>query len=268
MKSRNICKINYASADNELIAKRFIYETELLPEARKKFVLTTERIILVITGKGELISDTERVVLKSGELAFLTAGQRISIQPIDDFTYMYIDFYGSRAAYLYGKFGLTGNISVYEDMSSLIPIWREAIITADGENFDLLAESMILYSFSRLSRKKVTTDSAIKGALDYLAENYTSPLLSLSTMADALGYNPKYLSHLISKELSVCFSDYLKNLRMKNAVMLIEQGITSIKNLSVLSGYANPLYFSRIFKDTFGMSPSDFIEQKNNNANN
>jgi len=45
---------------------------------------------------------------------------------------------------------------------------------------------------------------------------------------------------------------------------LIEQGITAVKNIAFLCGYQDPLYFSNVFKKTFGISPSDFISRRNN----
>lgn len=265
MKNRNICKFNSDSGKSDLIAKCFIYETGNPTEGKERF-LASDRLVLVITGEGYIISKKKKTFLKNGSLVFCFAGQSFATESIKDFSYMYIDFYGSRATYLYEKYGINSANCIFDNMSSLIPVWREAIVNADGENIDLLCESMILYSFSKLSKKCIHTDTAIETVLEYLNENFSSHTLSLATMAKDLGYNPKYLSHLISKELSVCFSDYLKDLRMKNAIILIEQGVTSVKNLSVLSGYSNPLYFSKAFKQSFGLSPRAFIENKQENA--
>ena len=66
----------------------------------------------------------------------------------------------------------------------------------------------------------------------------------------------------ISKEVGITFSEYLKNTRIKHAIFLIEQGITSVKNIAILSGYRDPLYFSKIFQQTVGISPSIFINKK------
>ncbi len=62
--------------------------------------------------------------------------------------------------------------------------------------------------------------------------------------------------------MGTTFSEYLKTLRLRHAVFLIEQGITSVKNVALLSGYRDPLYFSKVFRQSLGVSPSEFIEQK------
>lgn len=269
MKKGNICKFVGMGSESDLIVKQFIYETEN-PVGVYDRMLAYDRMILGVTGSALLTVGGNNTEISAGTLAFLFSGQKVSLTPDSDFTYMYIDFRGKRALSLYDKFGVNAVNYQFQSMTSLVPIWREALVNAESENIDLLSESMILYTFSKLSGKhrKDENDRAIILVLDYINENFSSPTLSLSKMAKDLGYNPKYLSHLISKETSVCFTDYLRNLRMKNAVILIEQGVTSIKNLAVLSGYANPLYFSKAFKETFGVSPKNYVNDISKNDNN
>ena len=42
------------------------------------------------------------------------------------------------------------------------------------------------------------------------------------------------------------FSDYVKNIRIRHAVFLIEQGVRVVKNVALLSGFSDPLYFSHL----------------------
>ena len=41
----------------------------------------------------------------------------------------------------------------------------------------------------------------------------------------------------------------------------MQQGITSVQNVAALSGYRDPLYFSRVFKKKMGVSPTQHIRQ-------
>ena len=54
------------------------------------------------------------------------------------------------------------------------------------------------------------------------------------------------------------FSEYLRLVRVKHAVMLIENGVTSVKNVASLSGFSDPLYFSKVFTESVGVSPSEY----------
>ena len=58
------------------------------------------------------------------------------------------------------------------------------------------------------------------------------------------------------------YSEYLRSVRFKYAISLFELGISSVKNVALLSGFSDPLYFSNIFKKTTGISPKEFISQQ------
>lgn len=51
---------------------------------------------------------------------------------------------------------------------------------------------------------------------------------------------------------------YVINIRMNNAVSLLETTDYNATEIAAIVGYDNPLYFSRIFKKQRGASPSDY----------
>lgn len=51
---------------------------------------------------------------------------------------------------------------------------------------------------------------------------------------------------------------YILNIRMNNAVSLLESTDYNVTEIAAIVGYDNPLYFSRIFKKQRGVSPSDY----------
>ncbi|MGO4184478.1 helix-turn-helix transcriptional regulator [Paenibacillus sp. TAF43_2] len=52
--------------------------------------------------------------------------------------------------------------------------------------------------------------------------------------------------------------DYVINYRMERASDLLKAGNYSIHDIAVSVGYTNSLYFSRLFKKKFGLSPSAY----------
>jgi len=63
----------------------------------------------------------------------------------------------------------------------------------------------------------------------------------------------------------VGYTEYLRNIRLKYAVSLLNHGIESVKNIAFLSGFSDPLYFSNVFKKAFGMSPKDYRKKTSQN---
>ena len=58
--------------------------------------------------------------------------------------------------------------------------------------------------------------------------------------------------------MGVSLKEYLRTLRIKYAVSLFDHGMDSVKNVALLSGFNDPLYFSTVFKKTVGVSPTDY----------
>ena len=57
------------------------------------------------------------------------------------------------------------------------------------------------------------------------------------------------------------FTEYLTGIRIETAKRLLSERELSIKQVCVDSGYANPNYFSRIFKKYEGKTPSEYRER-------
>jgi YesN/AraC family two-component response regulator len=91
-------------------------------------------------------------------------------------------------------------------------------------------------------------------------KSFTDPTFSLSALAKELNYSSKYISFFFKKNKGICFGEYLRTLRVKHSVFLMEQGITSVKNIALLSGFSDALYYSKIFKQEIGRSPKEYIE--------
>lgn len=93
---------------------------------------------------------------------------------------------------------------------------------------------------------------------DLIDKELKNPDLSLSFLADELGLSSGYLSSLIKQVFGVSFKEYVLNLRLNQAKLLILS--TSLKNyeISEAVGFSDANYFSTAFKKRFGKSPNQF----------
>lgn len=88
---------------------------------------------------------------------------------------------------------------------------------------------------------------------EHIAENF-----SLDDAASFAGVSSFYLSKLFKEETGETFINYVTDRRLEKArLMLCNTGL-SIKEISAEIGYNDQNYFSRIFKNKFGISPTDF----------
>jgi AraC-like DNA-binding protein len=57
-------------------------------------------------------------------------------------------------------------------------------------------------------------------------------------------------------------NDFIRELRIDRALQIMEAGETNISQVSFMVGIEDPRYFSKCFKQKFGVTPRDYIKQK------
>jgi len=254
----NICKFTGPGLYGALRASCFVMETDPVIMKQENELKST-RVLLLTEGKGELRVGSERLALRQGSLFIGFASERISFQPDERTVYLYIDCDGGRLGDLFLRFRIDGRRRCFEGLEELAPLWQNALARAEGDTIDLVTESVLLYTFSRLTAVQGEPTGLIGGVLRITEERFREPTLSLAAVAEQLCYNPKYLSHAFKRAMKVSYSEYLRDLRIKHAVFLFREGLDSIKNVAFLSGFSDPLYFSATFKRVVGLSPREYV---------
>ena len=218
----------------------------------------THRIVLITNQSGKLNLNTASYLCSVGNVIILFENETYFFEGEVGFQYMYIDFKGLRSYELFQRFGINESNRIFSGLDGLIPLWMESLSRASKENIDLVSESILLYTFSRLNYEHEKYDTCVNKIIEITEEDFSNPQLSISFIAEELGYNSKYLSHIFKKKSGIGYTEYLQNFRIKYAISLFENGIDSIKNVALLSGYTDPLYFSTVFKNTVGQTPAEF----------
>ena len=258
MKNNNVCKFPVYDPSNDLSIACFVLETntEIMRTGK---VLVRDCMILVEQGNGTFLFDDIPYLFSAGTLIFGFEGESFRLLNGEGVRYLYIDFSGARAKTLYRRFGIAPRSRKKEGCNAFVPFCKDCLLSTQQENIDIVAESILLYVFSRLSANRSAQDATIQKIIDMTEEHFRDPELSLSRIAKEIGYNSKYLSHYFKKKMNVTYSEYLRSFRFKYAISLFELGISSVKNVALLSGFSDPLYFSNAFKKEIGLSPKEFI---------
>ena len=92
----------------------------------------------------------------------------------------------------------------------------------------------------------------------YINRNYNNEDLSISEIANSLGISQTYLTRLFKRELGMTFADYLTNVRIKNAIILMRDPSLKLYEIAKMIGYSTEHYFSNVFKKHVGISPEDY----------
>ncbi|AJS57231.1 AraC family transcriptional regulator [Paenibacillus sp. IHBB 10380] len=103
----------------------------------------------------------------------------------------------------------------------------------------------------------------IEEAIAYINGHYMNPI-TLDELAELHAMSTKRFSYFFHKYTGFRPIDYVVNYRMERASDLLKAGNFPIRDIAVSVGYANPLYFSRLFKKKFGVSPSAYTHKLDN----
>ena len=94
--------------------------------------------------------------------------------------------------------------------------------------------------------------------LQYIDARYASQL-TLGTISEHFRISPSYMSKLFRQHARNSFNEYLKKVRIEAAKRLIsETPSMPLKDVGDCVGIQDPYYFSRVFKTTVGLSPSEY----------
>ena len=259
---KNICKFNQDKS-SDLICTDFVYE---VAQAQAMGSTAHQHVLgMVDKGAGTLCCEGKQCALGCGTLFFVPRGKQYAIAGDVQLSYFYICFHGRRAEELIDRAGFSREIAVCDteeaDAARIAQMALDALHRASDKNLDLYSEAVLLYLLSHLCREKKTHHDLISRIEASTNERYGEAEFSLSVLAGELGYDAKYLSALFKKKRGVPFTQYLRSLRLSHALFLMEQGVVSVKNIAILAGFGDALYFSKIFKEEFGASPKTYIDE-------
>ena len=84
--------------------------------------------------------------------------------------------------------------------------------------------------------------------------------LSLSSLADMVYLNPKYLSRLFKQTTGMYLSDYISEVKLSKAKELLKLNNMKIHEIAEFIGYSSAPYFTRFFKRATNMTPQEYRE--------
>jgi len=102
-----------------------------------------------------------------------------------------------------------------------------------------------------------TFHESIRKAVAYMKNHYMDDI-SLEVMSELVHVSPAYFSRLFLKETGRTFTDYLTNLRLSEAKHLLLHTDLPVYTVAERVGYRNARYFLKLFKETFGLTPTAF----------
>ncbi|MDD3153452.1 MAG: AraC family transcriptional regulator [Victivallaceae bacterium] len=137
-----------------------------------------------------------------------------------------------------------------------LPVWSES----QGDRYLPLLELFSDGLIHHLKRKKLLMDDPDSKAIrihNYLLRHFADPI-GLPDLAAELHLSVSYASVVVQKLFRQPFSRMLRKYRLDQAAYLLNGTDFPLRVIAGRCGFANEFHLSRVFKESMGVSPSDY----------
>lgn len=108
---------------------------------------------------------------------------------------------------------------------------------------------------------KSPDERLLQRVMKVINENISNPSLTVEMIASQVGISRVHLHRKLKELTNQSTLDFLRNVRLNLAVKLLEKRHHSILEVAQQVGFVSTAYFSTVFKDRFGMTPTAYMNQ-------
>lgn len=101
-------------------------------------------------------------------------------------------------------------------------------------------------------------DDFIRNILQSVEENIQNSEFRIDDLAEAMSMSRTVFYRKVKSLMGVSPVDFVKTMRIKRAVQLLEQDELTVSEVGYMSGFTTPQYFSRVFKEAMGCTPKEY----------
>ena len=101
----------------------------------------------------------------------------------------------------------------------------------------------------------------LKNVFFCIEKNITNPNFSVEELSRQLSLSRISLYKRLLSLTGKTPVDCIRTIRLKRSIQLLEKSKLNIAGVAYESGFNNPNYFSRVFKDEYGMLPSEYVTE-------
>ena len=223
-----------------------------------------------LSGRGIYRAQGIKYEIGPGEGFLILPGELTSYQADDQepWSHIWVGFSGSRAAQYLQCCGLGKEHRTYQcAQPQRLEACVEAMMSFDtagaGNELLLLGE---LYTFlgwvaqsaqGSARRSRETAAEYVELAMEYIRSHFQEDL-TVAKLAQYVGLNRSYLTTVFQNTINMSPQQYLMRFRMEWAAGMLCEDKLTVGEIARSCGYPDPLTFSKAFKRTLGVTPTQY----------
>ena len=221
--------------------------------------------IFKTSGKSKYSFDHTTIHLCNGEMLFIPKGSSYTVECMSDgdSKYIVINFDAVLSNTFPKKYQLNPLIDMHFISTKMAKRW---LFQTPSDRYQCI--SAFYHILSIISNQDSTEYTPkekialIEPAVQYLEEHIFDSSLKVTDLHLLCGVSDTYFRKIFIAQFGTCPRSYITNKRLLQANALLNTGDYSrISDVALAVGYEDPLYFSKVFHDKYGLSPSQSIGQ-------
>jgi len=119
---------------------------------------------------------------------------------------------------------------------------------------------LLLHSVHEIQQEQASFPDSLSALVVAWLRDHFMESIGILDIASELKISPSHLSRVLRKEIGIGFGEMLARIRIARAKTLLANGI-SAKEASLLVGFRDQSYFTKVFMKLEAVSPSQYSEQ-------
>jgi len=127
-----------------------------------------------------------------------------------------------------------------------------------------LREKVMAELMSEVPRKEVLSadEQFLTKVKEEILKQMSNEQLSVESLAEQIGMSRVHLYRKISGLTGMSVNELIRKLRLHRAAQLLQQQWGPVSQVAYEVGFSNLSYFSKVFKEEFGVLPSEYLVTK------
>lgn len=234
-------------------------------------------ILFVLYGQGYVVDERgkEYTVVRN-EAFLLYKGEKYYFKPDkrDPWSYIWVDFDGNDIEVLLSACGFSKDSikkHIDRDFAEYVELMKNMYLAYDASEYQqmrctayftlIISKMMEQENSKNVNVKSVYKQKVLREILIYINNNYALPTMSAKKVCEICGISSSAIERLFSEFLGMSPIDYINSYRISVACDQMKTHDFDIASAAQWAGYSDMKYFSRVFKEKKGMTPSEYKAQ-------
>lgn len=240
------------------------------PHISKRQNLMSYLFFYLTSGSGILNYDGKEYHIKAGDCIFINCQTPyFHCSSHNLWTLNWIHFYGPTIHAIYLKYMERGGQPVFHphNTDNFQKHWQNLYTLASSSDFmkDMKINEQLFSILTLIMEQSWNPDAKLlsfkqQSLIDVreFIDTHYAEKITLDRLSEEFSINKYYLERIFKEQFGISIINYLSGIRITHAKQLLRFSDKSIEQVGFACGISPLYYFSRMFKQTEGISPSEY----------